>query len=108
VRWAALAVGISWIPLWYMSYRATREYQPPFDIKFFFRNIIGAGLAYFILLLLSWYLILSPVPLFLIAIFWYLSIFLLINKRMLKDFIAMIRASKMPPTDTNNTPLSSL
>jgi hypothetical protein len=37
---SALAVGISWIFLWYMSYTATKEYHEPFLWKNFFKNLI--------------------------------------------------------------------
>lgn len=48
---SALAVGLSWIPIWYLSDRTTRMYSHGFDFAFFLKNlvltvIIGA---------LSWY-----------------------------------------------------
>lgn len=39
VHGSALAVGISWIPLWYMSYMAIREYSSRFNWVPFFKNI---------------------------------------------------------------------
>ena len=42
VEWSALAVWISWIPLWYLSYRATRIHNNGFDWLPFIKNI---GLA---------------------------------------------------------------
>ncbi len=40
VEWSALAVWISWIPLWYLSYRATRIHNGGFDWMPFLKNII--------------------------------------------------------------------
>ena len=40
VEWSALAVGISWIPLWYLSYRATRMHNMGFDWPPFLKNIL--------------------------------------------------------------------
>lgn len=37
---SALAVGISWIPIWYLSDRATRSYSNGFDFMFFARNLL--------------------------------------------------------------------
>lgn len=37
---SALAVGISWIFLWYFSYRETREYHDPFSWKTFLKNLV--------------------------------------------------------------------
>lgn len=51
---SALAVGLSWIPLWYLSDRATRMYSNGFDMIFFIKNlmlsiIMGILAHYFIL-----------------------------------------------------------
>jgi O-antigen/teichoic acid export membrane protein len=37
-RWSALAVGLSWIAIWAMSYAATRQYQSGFNLKHLLRN----------------------------------------------------------------------
>jgi len=37
---SALAVGLSWIPLWYLSDRSTRMYSNGFDFIFFIKNLI--------------------------------------------------------------------
>ncbi len=39
VEWSALAVWLSWIPLWYLSYRATKIYASRFDWISFLKNI---------------------------------------------------------------------
>ncbi len=39
VEWSALAVGLSWIPLWYLSFRATRIYSSGFSWIPFIRNM---------------------------------------------------------------------
>lgn len=46
---ASFAVGISWILMWYLSYRATREYAYGFDWLFFWKNL---GI---IILLILWF-----------------------------------------------------
>ncbi|MFZ4461771.1 MAG: polysaccharide biosynthesis C-terminal domain-containing protein [Patescibacteria group bacterium] len=40
---SALAVGLSWIPIWILSSRATQEYAGTFDWKFFTKNILAAS-----------------------------------------------------------------
>lgn len=39
---SALAVGISWIPIWYLSNRATSEFSTPFSYGFLLKNIAVA------------------------------------------------------------------
>jgi O-antigen/teichoic acid export membrane protein len=56
---SALAVGLSWIPIWYLSDRATRMYSHGFDLRFFTKNliltvIIGIWSWIFILPLFEW------------------------------------------------------
>lgn len=36
---SALAVGISWVFIWYLSYLATQEYHEPFLWKNFLKNL---------------------------------------------------------------------
>lgn len=36
---SALAVGLSWIPIWYLSDKATRMYSSGFDFAFFLKNL---------------------------------------------------------------------
>lgn len=53
VAGSALAVGLSWIPLWYLSYRATHIHNSGFDWIAFMRNILlvlVSGIC-------SWYII---------------------------------------------------
>lgn len=37
---SALAVGISWIFLWYLSHREIQEFHDPFSWKTFFKNLV--------------------------------------------------------------------
>ena len=37
---SALAVGLSWIPIWYLSDKSTRMYSNGFDIPFFMKNLL--------------------------------------------------------------------
>lgn len=58
VAGSALAVGLSWIPIWYLSDRATRMYSSGFDFAFFSKNfaltaVIGGLSWYFAIPLLS-------------------------------------------------------
>ena len=45
VEGSALAVGLSWIPLWYLSYRATHIHNSGFDWMPFIYNIIFVALS---------------------------------------------------------------
>ncbi len=45
VEWSALAVWLSWIPLWYLSFRATRVHNSGFDWIPFFKNIVLVSIA---------------------------------------------------------------
>lgn len=108
VNGAALAVGISWIPLWYMSRQATEEYQSPIMTPVFWRNICGSLFA----LALSYasYKIgdINMLLRFLIAIFIYMSIFLMINKEILMGFIKTIkrvRNTNVSPEVPDSLPL---
>ena len=42
---SALAVGVSWIPIWFLSNRATKEFDTPFSWYFFSKNIIVASVV---------------------------------------------------------------
>lgn len=99
VAGSALAVGLSWIPIWYLSNRATRMYSNGFDIGFFTKNLlltIIIGGAF-------WYLV---TPLFvgasrsyglsLIGIASIVTIipFVLINKPELRLFIGELKKLK--------------
>ncbi len=45
-RWSSLAVGISWIPIWWMSLRAIKQFPLAFDWKFLGKNIIWIALLW--------------------------------------------------------------
>jgi Na+-driven multidrug efflux pump len=49
VAGSALAVGISWIPLWYLSHRAIHTHRSQFDWTILGKNIILAGITYVLL-----------------------------------------------------------
>ncbi len=42
---SALAVGLSWIPIWYLSHRECGEYGLGFEWKYFIRNFLVVGLT---------------------------------------------------------------
>ncbi|EKD29896.1 MAG: hypothetical protein ACD_78C00222G0001 [uncultured bacterium (gcode 4)] len=99
VAGSALAVGLSWVPIWYLSNRATRMYSNGFDVGFFTKNllltvIIGGAF---------WYLV---TPLFvgisrtyglgLVGIIAMVTIipFILINKPELQLFVGELKKLK--------------
>ncbi len=49
VSGAALAVGISWIPLWYLSHQSTKKYHKDFQYSLLWKNLALAGLTYYML-----------------------------------------------------------
>lgn len=51
VEWSALAVWLSWIPLWYLSYRATKIHNSWFNWFEFLKNI---GLIFVTITILYW------------------------------------------------------
>lgn len=84
VSGAALAVGLSWIPLWYMSHRATIEYHGVFQYTVIWKNILLAWISYLTITIiqsiLSSYIIILG-----IAVFINLVIFSAGNKLMLQE-----------------------
>lgn len=93
---SALAVGLSWIPLWYLSDRSTRMYSNGFDFVFFIKNLILT----FVIGGLSWYF-LTPLFTGITRVQWLISItgiafltmipFILVNK---KEWILFLRELK--------------
>jgi O-antigen/teichoic acid export membrane protein len=92
---SAIAVGLSWIPLWYLSYRATRQYHsriPFFDIL---KNLILALCAYNIIYFWSSFLHLNNTILLLcFAVLINLLIFLPGNFKIIREFIWIIKESR--------------
>lgn len=46
VRWSALAVGLSWIPLWYLSYRTISAYTSKINFVELIKNIAYVAICY--------------------------------------------------------------
>lgn len=93
VSWAALAVGLSWIPLWYMSHRATKKHHSTFSFIPVIKNTLLASITFFVLELLredfpSNVLILS------FAVLVNLIIFSWGNFKMLQEIIVTIRNNR--------------
>ncbi len=96
---ASFAVGASWILLWFLSYRAVREYTLWFDWYYFWKNIICICL--FILgwlVLKQWIFLdsgntgrLSYLPIIWFALFSCFAIFLILNLRNIREFITTIQ-----------------
>lgn len=92
---SALAVWITWIPLWYLTQRATREYQWSWDTWLLLKNIWLVAITYCILIFIgkySWelnnFFVLS------IAVFVNLIIFSVGNRKMLQEMISTIRENR--------------
>jgi O-antigen/teichoic acid export membrane protein len=100
VAGSALAVGLSWIPLWYLSYRATHIHNSGFDWIPFIRNMVFVTISGSI----SWYIIYSiwlqstsRIESFVIlgiAMIVNLTIFILGNRSLLKNAWWIIRKNK--------------
>ncbi len=94
-RGSALAVGISWIPLYLMSGYFIREYITMIDFRMILLNIWGCTIygiiTYGVLLNLMvetrWEYIIT----FLVAIIFAFAIFIPINYRLIKDFLISFR-----------------
>jgi stage V sporulation protein B len=95
ISWAALAVGLSWIPLWYMSHRATREYHGNFSLPTFFKNIILAASTYGTLhLFFLSFSIPSNLVVLCIAVLLNLIIFSAWNKLLLREMWETIQKNR--------------
>ncbi len=95
---SALAVGLSWIPLWYLSHRKCGEYRLGFDWKYFVRNFVIVGFFAVSLFFVrnSW----SPENLSgrLESIFWlslvcltHIIAFVIANKNEVREIVSEIR-----------------
>ncbi len=97
--WSSLAVWLSWIPLFLLSNKATKEYSWKFDIKFFMKNAI-----FTIILCLIFYYFLKQFfinatrleSLFLILIIWFFYIIpiILLNLKEIKLFVTELKRIK--------------
>lgn len=100
VQGSALAVWLSWIPLWFLSFLATQSHQSRFDWIAFGKNIILATLTFFITReIVEWWnlMIDSRIGAFEIlgiAIFINLVIFTLWNWNMLRQALSIIQKNK--------------
>ena len=100
VEGSALAVGLSWVPLWYLSYRATHIHNSGFAWIPFIRNILlvgfSAGISFGIIRFFWWndstrwwaFLIL------LIAMIVNLTIFAIGNRMLLQNAWQIIRKNR--------------
>ena len=91
-KWSALAVWLSWIPLYYMSVRATWLHLPLLWEKSWYINIGLASLAFVSTYFIEKYI--GHLPFFLdliLALFIYMIIFVLTNLCMIQDMISTIK-----------------
>ncbi len=93
--WSALAVWLSWLPLYYMSIRATELRVPIFgEISWYiniFTGTIGYGITYIL-----WKSIMSD-SVFMdicLAILIYIAIFMLTNRKMLHEAFSTIQETR--------------
>ncbi len=100
VEWSALAVGISWIPLWYLSYRATHTYNSGFDWIPFIKNIILVIISSILSMVIVEYIWLINNSrqwafwIITIAIIVNLTIFILGNMALLNKALQIIRQNR--------------
>jgi len=102
VKWSALAVWLSWIPLWYFSYQITKKYQSPIDKIQIIKNILLVILTYIILdlsskILMHWWISNIKINESLIipfAVFVNLLIFLPWNLWLVREFITTIKHNR--------------
>lgn len=95
VQGSALAVWISWIPLWYLSHRTTREYHDGLQLSPILQNIFLATGA---LLILVWFQEFVPsvqnIWLLFVAVLVNLAIFAAWNFSILKELFENIRKNR--------------
>lgn len=92
---SALAVWLSWIPLWYMTHYTTREFRIPWPMMPLFKNILLGWLTYFILdYLFRESQILNNFFILWIAVFVNLIIFFIGNRWMILEMISVIKKNR--------------
>ncbi len=105
-KWSALAVGLSWIPLYYMSTKATNLAIPLFGDIGWYKNL-GASLATYTLV----FSLLKSGDYFpfsleiILAIITYMTIFSLTNLRMIQEMLSTIKNVRQK---TNEIPSSDI
>lgn len=104
-KWAALAVSLSWIPLYYMGAKATKLSLPIFGDKEWYKNLGVALFTYAIIFftLKSGGFTIISIDLIL-AILVYMIIFILTNLAMIQDMILTVKnvrrkTGKIPSPD---------
>ncbi len=104
-KWSALAVGISWIPLYYLSAKATWLSLPIFGDKSWYKNIFTATLCYGFIFFIQKKI--GYIPFFfdlILAILIYLAIFSMTNLTLLQEMFMTIknvrkRGKKIPSSN---------
>ena len=82
VKWSSLAVWLSWIPIFYLSNKATSNFSLKFDFKFFLKNLLLIVVLniwlYFTILPYIWFIsrITDLIFILLISIFYIITIWL--------------------------------
>lgn len=91
---SALAVGLSWIPMWYMSARSVREFTHTLDLWAIGNNMLASILTFtgtFFMLRYFWnslhalWVRYESILIILIAVFTSLSIFWLVNRALIDE-----------------------
>ncbi len=97
---ASIAVWLTWIPMWYLSYRSIREYSGSIEKKMILHNAIFASLTallYFqgiplIEQIMSFQFWDNEVLRILFAFLLCVTIFLLVNRKKIKEFLHIVRS----------------
>ncbi len=99
VEWSSLAVWLSWIPIFYFSNRATKDYSKKFDFSFFFKNLALAVLLALMLEYVKWIYIIPQSKInmllyILIMLILYILVFAIANLKEWKMFLWELKKMK--------------
>lgn len=94
VSWAALAVGLSWIPLWFMSHLATKKHHGQFRFPTLLKNMSLAAVSYGLLFFIIPHINPSLILILGIAVLVNLIIFSVGNKHLLQEAFDTIKRNR--------------
>lgn len=94
VEGSALAVGLSWIPLYICTWYFTLSFQKIPKILPIMTNIIACAVSVGIIFCVTQYLQIGQIALILLAVFVYFCIFLGVNFSLFKEGVALIKANR--------------
>lgn len=99
VEWSSLAVWLSWLPIFYLSNRATKKYSWKFDYSFFLKNLFCALVLWGLMLYLENFVQMPDLRLqkliyILIIFILYILIFVILNLKEWKMFFSELKRMK--------------